>query len=402
MDPQICCTMTGRNIICISASEWGGNYAKTIVEISKELSTRNKLLYVDYPFTYKDLVQFIFKGDFQSVLRVTGFRSRLKKIGQAEDSELYLYVPPLLFPVNFLSNGWLYRSLLKLNGLRLSVAVNKVLRDLDMTKDLIHINAFMPSLGEVTAKRFKEKTLLYYCYDEINAAKWLKKHGGRHEMNLMRISDGVITTSEGLFSRKKLLAKRCFLIKNAVNFSLFAKGKYDRIQNKTKIIGYIGSIDERLDYELLEFLFKQFSDYTFEFVGRCNFSAGEKVLKKYDNVVMYGPKSVEELPSFVSRFSVGIIPFAKSDFNKGIYPLKINEYLAGGLPVVMTSFAVLDEFREVADIAEDQYEFGKLLFQVLQSDSYEKQNIRIAFASGNSWKQRAIEFSNMISVIENE
>ena len=59
--------MTGRNIICISASEWGGNYAKTIVEISKELSTRNKLLYVDYPFTYKDLVQFIFKGDFQSV-----------------------------------------------------------------------------------------------------------------------------------------------------------------------------------------------------------------------------------------------------------------------------------------------------------------------------------------------
>lgn len=393
--------MKGRNIVCISASEWGGDYAKTIVEISKVLSVDNKVLYIDYAFTYKDLLKFIFTADFRSVSRITGLQPRLKKIELPGVSSLYLYVPPLLFPVNFLNEGWLYRRLAKWNGAILAKAARKVLKKLDMTTDLIHMNAFMPSLGEMMAGELQEKTLLYYCYDEINAAKWLQKHGGRHEQNLMRIADGVITTSEGLFSRKKDLTKRCFLIKNAVNFNLFANGLSDRISHRNRIIGYIGSIDERLDYDLLEYLFDQYPDYTFEFVGRCNFSSGKKVLEKYNNVKLYGPRPVDELPGFVSRFSAGIIPFAMSEFNKGIYPLKINEYLAGGLPVVMTNFALLEEFREVADIALDKQEFSQLLLNTIQTDSYEKQQQRVTFAAGNSWEQRASEFSNVIRLIEN-
>lgn len=392
--------MKGRNIVCISASEWGGNYAKTIVEISKVLSVDNKVLYIDYPFTYKDLLQFILKGDFQSVGRITGFRPRLTKIVKPGEAELYLYVPPLVFPVNFLSNGWLYSWLSRTNGSILSKSILRVLKKLNMTEDLIHMNAFIPSFGEAMAGKLNEKILLYYCYDEINAAKWLQKHGGRHELNLMRICDGVITTSEGLFFRKKQFTKRCFLIKNAVNFNLFARGLSDRVGKNYKIVGYIGSIDERLDYQILEHLFKKFPDFTFEFVGRCNFPEGKRVLEKYGNVKLYGPRPVTELPGFIMRFSVGIIPFALSEFNKGIYPLKINEYLAGGLPVVMTNFAILDEFREVADIAKDHEEFGQLLSKAIDTDSYEKQQLRVMFAARNSWEQRAAEFSMVIQTIE--
>lgn len=394
--------MKERNIICISASEWGGDYAKTIVEISKELSQENRVLYVDYPFTYKDLVYFIFKGDLQSVFKIIGLHRRLRKIDQSGRAELYLFVPPLMFPVNFLGNGWLYSSLLKLNGIRLSKAVKRVIGKLEMAKDLIYINAFMPSLGEVTAGRLNEKTLIYYCYDEINAAKWLKKHGGRHELNFMNICDGVFTTSEGLFLHKQKFTKKCFLIKNAVNINLFKKGVSDRVLLKNKIIGYIGSVDDRLDYVLLEFLLTQYPDYTFEFIGRCNYSVGRKILEKYPNVKIYGPRKVEELPEFISRFSVGIIPFSISEFNAGIYPLKINEYLAGGLPVVMSCFAKLDEFREVAYIANDQQEFSKFLQSSILSDSYDKQRRRVEFASKNSWAHRVNEISDAISIIEND
>ena len=35
-------------------------------------------------------------------------------------------------------------------------------------------------------------------------------------------------------------------------------------------------------------------------------------------------------------------PFVKNDFTRGVYPLKINEYLAVGLPVVSTRFSVIE------------------------------------------------------------
>jgi hypothetical protein len=44
---------------------------------------------------------------------------------------------------------------------------------------------------------------------------------------------------------------------------------------------------------------------------------------------------------------VGIIPFVKNGFTKNIYPMKINQYLAYGMPVVTTDFADLSDFGDL-------------------------------------------------------
>jgi len=389
-----------RNLVCLSTSEWGGTYAKTIVELMSVLARKNKVLYVDYQFTYKDLVMAFFGKSQAPVARMIGWKKRVQIVQTADNHDVILLTPPPIFPVTFLPDGFLYRFFLRWNGRIIKNCVKSSLIRYKMTEDLIHINAFNPAMGEVTARGFGEKILIYHCYDEIEAATWLKKHGGKHEKVLMKMADAVITTSEGLYNKKKVLANRCYLVKNAVNFDLFKTGKPATTQQNQKVIGYIGSIDERLDYDLLTFLFESMPDYKFRFIGRYDYEKGRKILDKYPNVELKGPHPVSQLPEFLKEFSAGIIPFALNDFNKGIYPLKINEYLAAGLPVVMTSFAIVDEFRPVAGIAENAEHFRQLLEIMILENDENKQDLRIQFASENSWESRIEQISEIIRELD--
>lgn len=97
---------------------------------------------------------------------------------------------------------------------------------------------------------------------------------------------------------------------------------------------------------------------------------------------------------------MGIIPFAKNEFNKGVYPLKVNEYLAAGLPVVTTDFGYLQDFEDVIRIADSTEKFKTFTQEELSTDSAEKKLHRLNFARQNSWEQRAEEISNIIEKLE--
>ena len=389
-----------RNFICISTSQWEGDFAKTIVELISVVARNNKVLYVDYQFTIKDMVFSLFGKSEAPISRMLGLKNRVRKMQVEGGHFVYLLTPPPILPINFLPNGFLYRTLLKFNGWQIARAARKALKKHGLEKDLINITAFIPALGVVTAGKFNEKTILYHCYDEIEAAAWLKKHGGRHEKDFMQMADAVITTSEGLYRVKKEFAKRCFLVKNAVNFDLFKEGLTEVDTPVKKTIGYIGSIDDRVDYDLLEYLISEMKDHEFDFVGRLNYEEGKKRLSKFNNVKLSGPRPVTELPKVLKTFSVGIIPFVKNEFTKGIYPLKINEYLAAGLPVVMTHFSILDDFIHIASIAEDKYAFLQMVEAELKNDTMELKRKRQAFAAENSWEARVDEISVIIEELE--
>ena len=82
--------------------------------------------------------------------------------------------------------------------------------------------------------------------------------------------------------------------------------------------------------------------------------------------------------------------------NKNIYPLKINEYFAVGVPVIMTSFADLPEFSPMVAVAENKEDFKEKIRNELQNDSVEKIQKRIQFAESNSWDSKTEEFSGIL------
>ncbi|UAY52936.1 glycosyltransferase [Ferruginibacter albus] len=378
---------------------WESDYAKTIAELMKVFAEQNNVLYVDNAYTIKEIVEGITGKKNIPFKRAFGLTNRVRKLKVSDKADVYVLTPPVILTINFLPKGFIYNQLLKFNGWLIRRSTKRWLRKLNMTNELVNVNAFSPGLGIVNKRMLNEKTLIYHCYDEIGAATWLKKHGEWLEKAFMQIADATIVTSQGLYEKKKEFCRSCFLVKNAANIELFNKAYNPAISSK-KTVGYIGSIDERLDYELLAYAAKQLPDVDFVFVGRIVDKQGEQLLSQYNNVKLVGAKKLEELPDYVKNFSLGIIPFAINEFNKGIYPLKINEYLAAGLPVVSTNFSYLDEFKNVISIADDKEMFQNFIVAELTNDSIEKKAIRMEVAKPNTWYHRVDQFSDIITSLE--
>ncbi|TWR28410.1 glycosyltransferase family 1 protein [Mucilaginibacter achroorhodeus] len=393
--------LNNRNILCISGTEWNGNYIKAVVELMKVLSVNNKVLFVENAYTYKDALMGVNNKDKIDFKQVLGLKSRIRTVQTEGDGTVHVLFPPLVFPVSFLSDGPLYRQLLKFNGWLLKRTVRKALKKLEMQDDLINFTSFNPGMGAMTGRKFKEKSLIYHCYDEIKGAhSWLSRHGLRLEAIFMKMADAVIVTSQGLYESKKDFAKQCFIVKNAVKVDLFKKGFTAEPNRSKTVIGYVGTVDDRSNYDILEHLFTNMPDAEFVFVGRILSERGVNILKKYPNVKIEGAKRPEELPAYLQTFSAGIIPFVKDDLTKGIYPMKINEYLAAGLPVVSTNFGDISDFASLVKITDDKQDFLEALLAEIGNDNAEKRTARLKTAEGNTWNKRAEELSDVIERVE--
>ena len=366
----------------------------------KELATQNQLLFVNSPYTFKDVADGARGKKHVDFWRALGLKSRIKTIRLNNGGTVHLLTPPIALSVNFLPEGWLYQTLLRFNGWLLRRSATKALKQLGMTDKLINFVAFNQAMGVTTGRRFNEHVLIYHCYDEIRGATiWIRKHGINLEKRLLKMVDGVIVTSQGLYDSKRGQCKTCFMVKNAANFNLFSQGFNPSISPE-KVVGYVGTIDERLDYDLLQYLLTQLPDVKFMFVGRINTQSGSTVLHNYANALFAGAKKPDELPACLQTFSAGIIPFIKDDFTRGIYPMKINEYLAAGLPVISTDFSDLSDFDGVIQTTGDKETFLRALRADLATDTPEKRKSRQATALQNTWAVRAEELSDAIELIE--
>jgi glycosyltransferase involved in cell wall biosynthesis len=391
--------LQNRNILCIANPSWEADYSSTTVELMRVLGTRNRILYVDNSYTWKDIVSSLFNKKRLPYSKILGFTSRVKNVQSDPAGEIFLLYPPVTIPVNFLKAGVIFNWLSSYNGWLVRTTIKRYLRLLRMEDQVINFTSFNPSVGLYTGKRLGESVVIYHCYDEIGAANWLRKHGPAQERRFAKLADATIVTSQWLLETKRNIAKNVFLVKNAANVDLFYQAfKSDVLE--TKIIGFIGSIDERLDFDLLEYVISSLNQHQFIFIGRIIDKVNAAKIGQHPNVKFIPPQRLVELPQYVRTFSAGIIPFVRNEFTKGIYPLKINEYLAAGLPVVTTDFSYLEEFKNVVSITSGKESFKDALTIELAQDSVEKMQSRWEHARSNSWINRATELSGIVSALE--
>jgi dTDP-4-dehydrorhamnose reductase len=104
------------------------------------------------------------------------------------------------------------------------------------------------------------------------------------------------------------------------------------------ILGFYGVLDERLDLGLVDAVAASRPDWTLAMVGPvAKIAAGD--LPRRPNIAYFGKQAYDDLPAFLARFDVGLLPFARNDATRFISPTKTLEYLAGGKPVVSTPIA---------------------------------------------------------------
>jgi hypothetical protein len=87
---------------------------------------------------------------------------------------------------------------------------------------------------------------------------------------------------------------------------------------------------------------------------------------------------------------VGLLCYRTSGaWTEGIYPLKLHEYLACGLPVVSSDFPAVRDFPQVVRIARDPQDWQRRIEESLAGNGPDTVADRVAIARANSWDQRA-------------
>jgi len=114
-------------------------------------------------------------------------------------------------------------------------------------------------------------------------------------------------------------------------------------------------------------------------------------------MLFVGAKRLSELPAYLYHSHCAIIPFKCDELTMSIYPLKVNEYLAAGLPVVSTSFSEdIRAFGDVVEIGASEAEFCDKITAMIGNDHEDVRSARIKVASGNNWENRAQRFWEIV------
>ena len=236
--------------------------------------------------------------------------------------------------------------------------------------------------------------LVYDCMDP-NFLPELQSEFDRDEFALARRARVVFASARTLHERMRGVNERTHLLPNAAPIpgppvdELAALP--DALAEATgPIVGYLGTVDWRFDPAPVEAAARQLPHALFAIVGRVNQDQEQRLtgLRALSNVVFCGQVSTAAGNACIDAFDVGIIPFLPGPISDAINPVKMWMYLAAGMPVVTTSIA---ECRDVTGVtaARDDDHFAAAVAAALSDRSDAAADARRAFASHNTWSDRA-------------
>jgi glycosyltransferase involved in cell wall biosynthesis len=114
-------------------------------------------------------------------------------------------------------------------------------------------------------------------------------------------------------------------------------------RNEKPVIGYVGGLHQQVDFELLKQCALSRPDWNWVFVGPIQENIAE--LESLPNTFFLGQQPHSQLVHFIDSFDVCLIPYLDNDFTQTVVPVKLNEYLAVGKPVVSTNIPIISEFE---------------------------------------------------------
>lgn len=159
------------------------------------------------------------------------------------------------------------------------------------------------------------------------------------------------------------------------------------------LIGYMGTIDHRIDPNLIAHAARAHPEWSFAVVGPVvDIDVSE--LAALPNVTLTGPLPFSEVPGALAAFDVSLMPYADIEMTRYTYPAKLHQYLAAGLPIVSVPLPDLDEFSGFARQAATPAEFVAEIDHALHEPRMEAE--RRAVAAENTWAARAEAASAVI------
>ena len=381
--------MKGRDFIFTGLQPWDVPIGSNAIDIAKEVAKDNRVLYVNSALDQMTLLRNQPTPD--SIQRFDVLKKKKKPLRKISENLWVLDFPFSLWSINMLPDGTLFDFFNERNNKRMFKYINKIAKELNF-KDVIHFIDNDIYRSFYSKEILKPALSVYYRRDNLLPVAYWRKHALRLEPKLIEKSDLVVCNSPQLADFARTFNANCFDIGQGLDLSAYNTDLEFTIPKEissipTPRIGYIGDINSlRLDADLLYGLAKSKPDYSFVMIGGEDALFSAHDLHKLSNVYFLGAIAKELIPEYMSTFQVCLNPQLINEITIGNYPRKVDEYLALGKPVVATTTATMELFRDYTYLCSSLEEYQEAVEKALQEDNAEKALQRKVFAQSHSWE----------------
>ena len=397
--------MKDQNIVMLCQQNWDLGIGFNAKNMAKEFAKDNHVLFVNMPLDVNTVLKGFGRADVARHLRV--LLGRAPGLVAAAPN-LWVLTPGVVsLSINWLASRPLFRRLNRWNARLLAASIGRATQQLGFADfHLLQDGIIYQGLELAQQLRPAPRTSTYYLRDYMVSVPYFQRHGPWVEPLLIQQADVVVANSAYLNDYALQHTPRSFDIGQGCVLAQYqADAAYpppaDLAAVPGPVFGYTGFLTgSRLDIDLLLSVARQRPRWSFVLVGPEDEDFRQSDLHTLPNVHFLGRKAPEELAAYVQQFDVCINPQAINKITVGNYPLKIDEYLAMGKPVVATATRTMEMFAGYVYLATGATEWLSQLATALTDQDPARRRARVAFAHSHSWEASTRKLYDAVASVE--
>ncbi|MBI5597100.1 MAG: oligosaccharide flippase family protein [Elusimicrobia bacterium] len=229
--------------------------------------------------------------------------------------------------------------------------------------------------------------VVYDCVDNFAGHPAPPEDLAATEAALLERADTVLTTSRYLFEAKSRRHPNTHLIHHGTSEAFLGT---PRPQGPIRRLCYFGTVWSAVDFAAVRALAE--AGYSVTLAGPVK----EPPPPLPGGVDFVPAMPHERLPAFLAGFDALLLPYAKTEYNKGVVPAKLWECLATGKPVLASALPSLKEHADLLYMAERPGDFPALARRAAERDGAEASAARIAAARGRTVAAQARSVADIV------
>jgi len=382
--------LADRDIVCIGSADWATELPINQHQLMGRLAAENNVLFVESLGLRKPQLA---GRDLSRLWR------RLKRgLRGARPAPEGLHVlSPLVLPLHS------KEAVRRLNRWLLRRQVKRAARKLGMSEPILW--AYVPQ-AEAVIDVLDPSLVVYHCVDDVAAQKGVDADSFREaEERFARRADLVLASAPALAERMRTLSDHVLYAPNVADTGTFATaldpGPVDPALEELphpRLVFQGAIVATKLDVKLLAQVAEMRPEWSIVLVGPRGAGDPTGDLSPLDgaaNIHMIGARPADDLPQVLRGADIGLIPYAINDLTRSVFPMKVYEYLAAGLPVLATPLPALDGVEAIETVGSAEELVG-VAERALAADSLEVRRARSKGAASHSWEARLGEIEQAL------
>jgi glycosyltransferase involved in cell wall biosynthesis len=393
VDPDEPRTLRGREIVCVGFAEWSSELPTNQHHLMSRLAETNRVLFIESLGLRRPQLA---TRDARRLVRrlIDGIR------GPRREGDI-----TVVSPIGLPAHG--YRILRALNRFLLRRQVSRSVARLGFKQPILW--AYVPH-AEALIQALDPSLVVYHCVDDLAAQKGVHAVSFREaEQRFVRRADLVLASALSLVARLRQLSEHVVYAPNVADVDFFATamdaGPIDDVLARLpppRIVFTGAIVATKVDMEWLVTLARLRPTWSFALVGPVGFGDPQtdvSAARSVPNIHFLGPRPYRVLPDVLRGADAALIPYALNELTASVFPMKVYEYIAAGLPVVATPLPALRGVAGVTFAADPNAAAGQLT-RLMSENSSEQRLVRSATAAGHSWADRLGEIAVAVESLQ--